>query len=361
MQYYVVPESEHNSLVRSAFAAKGFTDDEVEDITRACAAAARHGIRTHHSLKALHLDDLFGSSKGGCIPGAQIQEISTRFPATKLWNANRKCGPSVAYKAIEACIRLADEFGIGMVNVDNAFHYFWGGAYAIEAANQGYIAYTQCTALLAEVVPFGGKSASLGTNPHTWAFPTTNIVGFPILVDFATSSVAMGRVQQLLREGKRLPLGCAVDANGQPTEDPAQVSALLPFGAHKGYGLGLVNEIMAAYIGGSLPRVRGRTTDSAEKNTTCFQFMVIHPEAIQSGNYGRGRGRDANLKAVIEDMLCDGNETCLLPGQPEANIVAASKKAGGLLFTKAEIASFGEIARRLGVNWPMDQFATVEL
>ncbi len=79
-------------------------------------------------------------------------------------------------------------------------------------------------------------------------------------MDWATSTVAMGRVQALKREGKQLPPGAAVDKNGQPTTDPNEVSALLPFGGHKGYGMSLLNEIFGGLIGGSIPTIRGRAT-----------------------------------------------------------------------------------------------------
>ena len=84
---------------------------------------------------------------------------------------------------METCLRLADRFGIGQVSVDNAFHYLWGGGYVLAAARRGYIAYTSCTAGMAEVVPFQGVAPTLGTNPHSWAFPTQDLVGFPVLVD----------------------------------------------------------------------------------------------------------------------------------------------------------------------------------
>ena len=71
----------------------------------------------------------------------------------------------------------------------------------------------------------------MGTNPHSWGFPTQAAIGFPIVIDWATSTVAMGRVQVLKREGKKLPPGCAVDAEGRETDDPNKAVALLPFGA----------------------------------------------------------------------------------------------------------------------------------
>ena len=131
----------------------------------------------------------------------------------------------------------------------------------MKAAAQGYYAYTNCTSSLAEVVPFCGKTPTLGTNPHSWGLPTSKAVGFPVVVDWATSVIAMGRVQQLKRESKPLPPNAAVDSQGTVTTDPDQAVSLLPFGAHKGYGLGLLNEIVGAMTGGSLPTLRGIPKD----------------------------------------------------------------------------------------------------
>ncbi|MEM0897642.1 MAG: Ldh family oxidoreductase [Verrucomicrobiota bacterium] len=340
----------HFSLVKAAYAARGFSETECEDAARFCELATTHGIRTHNALKALHLDDLFGSKAGGCVPGAEIEDVSpsNRFAASRIWNANKKLGQSTAFAAMEECIRLADEFGIGQVSVDNAFHYLWGGGYVMDAAKRGYVAYTNCTAAVTEVVPFGGKHPTLGTNPHTWGFPTTEAVGFPVVVDWATSTVAMGRVQQFKREGKELPPNAAVDAEGNSTTDPNKVAALLPFGAHKGYGLSLINELVAALIGGSLPTIRSREIGDGEKRTPSFYFQVIHPEAMSCGRFAHGRTQAENVKAVIEDVLGHGNEKCLLPGQMEADFAKETRMAGGLLFSPAEINALNELAEQIG-------------
>ncbi len=345
----IVSTEEHNSLVQAAYEARGFKADESMDAAEMCAAATWHGNRTHNALKALHLDDLFGSKSGGCIPGAEIEVIANRFSAAEVWNSHKKLGQSVAKRAFNRAIELAEKHGIGIVSVDNCFHYLWGGGYVIDAAKRGYIAYTNCTSTLAEVVPFGGKTPTLGTNPHSWGFPTTEALGYPICIDWATSTVAMGRVQQLLREGKELPPFAAVDADGKPTTDPSEVSALLPFGAHKGYGLSLINEITAAFIGGSLPAHRGRISPSDdEKNSTAFFFQIIHPDAVSSGCFASGRDQKSNIKAVLADILGEGNENCLLPGQLEAEAAKKSEAAGGLLFSDAELAELNKMATSLG-------------
>jgi L-2-hydroxycarboxylate dehydrogenase (NAD+) len=157
----------------------------------------------------------------------------------------------------------------------------------------------------------------------------------------------------LKREGKLLPPDAAVDKDGKVTLDPNEAVSLIPFGAHKGYGLSLINEIVAGYIGGSLPTIRSRTHVPGEKQACAFFFQVIHPEAISSGAFAQGRSQGQNVKAVIDDVLGHGNEKCMLPGQLEATFAVRSQKAGGLLFSKAEVEAFNEIASHIG-HQPFD-------
>jgi LDH2 family malate/lactate/ureidoglycolate dehydrogenase len=363
---FIVPVKTHNDLVAAAYRHRGYTDDEAAAAARFSELTAWHGIKTHNAIKALHLDELFGSKApggGGCKPGAKIERLPSKYKAVQKWNANRKLGQATAFQAMDTAMKLADEFGVGVVAVDNALHYLWGGGYVIDAANKGYIAYTACTAALAEVVPFGGKFPTLGTNPHSWGFPTTDEIGFPICIDWATSIVAMGRIQQFIREGKPVPPGWGVDESGNETTDPSKIKALFPFGQHKGYGLSLIDEIYAAYIGGSIPTIRNRwdKVPAGEKGTCCFFFQCIRPDAISGDNFAMKRTQKQNVKAVLADILGHGNSGAMLPGQIEANNAALSKKHGGLLFTQAEIAALGEIAHEAAVNFDPKSFKTVEL
>lgn len=361
--YHVMPADVHDRIVAAAFRKRGYTQDEAAAAARFSNMASLHGIRTHNAIKALHLDEHLGSRSGGCKPGANIEKLPSKYKAVQRWNANRKLGMAVAFEAVQACMKMADEFGVGVVAVDNAFHYLWGGGYVIDAADRGYIAYTNCTSALAEVVPFGGKFPTLGTNPHSWAFPTRAAIGFPICVDWATSTVAMGRVQQFVREQRMLPPGCGVDKEGNETCDPNQVFALLPFGQHKGYGLALIDELIAAYTGGSLPTLRSRwnTGPRDEKHTPCFFFQCIRPDAIECFDFAQGRSQIDNVKAVLADIRGHGNEKALLPGQLEAEAAELSRKHGGLLFTAAEMKAFADIATEAAVEFDLSAFRTVEL
>ncbi len=358
-QFHIVPAEQHNELITAAYQHRGYTKEEATQAARFSAFSSHHGIRTHSAIKALHLDHLFGSVIGGCTPNVQIEKKACRFASSEIWNANKKLGQATAYEAIERAIELADKYGIGQISVDNAFHYLWGGGYVMEAAKRGYIAYTNCTSSLAEVVPFMGKFPTLGTNPHSWGFPTTDAIGFPIIIDWATSVISMGRVQQFQRESNDLPPNAAVDKDGNITLDPNAVSALMPFGAHKGYGLSLINETIAGFIGGSLPTLRSREISEGEKCTSAFYFQVIHPDALNAGAFAKDRNQTTNVRAIIEDILGHGNENCLLPGQLEARWAERVDKAGGLLFSTAEIEAFNEIAKECGApKWNSSHLKT---
>ena len=355
--FFVVPQEKHDKLIEKAYHRRGYSADEAAMAARFSGYASWHGIRTHNAIKALHLDHLFGSGASGCKPNVAIEKIPGRFAAAEVWNANRKLGQAVAYEAMDRCMELADKYGVGVVSVDNAFHYLWGGGYVMYAAKKGYIAYTNCTAALAEVVPFQGTTPTLGTNPHSWGFPTTESIGFPIVVDWATSVMAMGRVQQLAREGKPLPPDAAVDKNGKPTTVASEAAALIPFGAHKGYSLSLIDEIVGAFIGGSLPTLRSRWQEDNEKHTPCFFFQAIHPDAMSSGQFALGRNRNENIKAVMDNILSGANAKCLLPGQLEAEAAKRCERNSGLLFSAAEIEALNQIAQECGdPAWDVSTF-----
>ena len=361
--YFIIPESQHNALVEAVYRGRGFLADEAAEGARLCAEASRHGIRTHNAIKALHLDHLFGSGSKGCVPGAQIEEIPTRFAAAKAWNANRKLGQSTAYRAMDAAIALAERYGVGTVSVDNAFHYLWGGGYVMDAAKRGYIAYTNCTAALAEVVPFGGKFPTLGTNPHSWGFPTTR--GGRL-----SGRHRLGHLRD--RDGPRPAAEArgpspSAERRARPQRetrrsDPHQAASLLPFGAHKGYGLVAHRRDRRRLHRGLAPHPAQPLGHGARGEAHVRLLLPGRsiPDAISGGAFAKGRSQAANVKAVMADILGHGNEACLLPGQLEARWAKRTSDAGGLLFTQAEVDAFNELAEEAGVQrWRVSHSASV--
>src|SRR5690349_14284573 len=98
---FIVPPQVHNNLVSAAYRKRGFSADEAAAGARFSEITAWHGIKTHNAIKALHLDELFGSKTGGCKPNAKIDKLPSQFKAVEKWNANRKLGQAVAFEAME--------------------------------------------------------------------------------------------------------------------------------------------------------------------------------------------------------------------------------------------------------------------
>ena len=164
----------------------------------------------------------------------------------------------------------------------------------------------------------------------------------------------MGRVQQLKREGKISSPGAAVDNNGDETTNPEEVAALKPL-CDKGYGLSLINELVAVFIGASKPTLRSRHLDDEDKHTPNFYFQVIHPEALSSGAFAKGRNQSENIKVVLDDILGEGNENCIIPGQIEAKFAALTEKSGRVTFFP-KILEFNQIADVRAEPWQMSDF-----
>jgi len=166
--------------------------------------------------------------------------------------------------AMQMAIDKAKDVGIGVVTITNSSHSGAIGHHAMRAANQDMIGMVMTGGGL-QVVPTFGAEGRLGTNPVAMAAPTRNEP--PFLFDAATSSVAMNKVYLARRMGVDLEPGTVSDKDGTPimTESPAPALDdpffLLPLGAtrelgsHKGYGLGMMVEIMTSIMAGAEPNM----------------------------------------------------------------------------------------------------------
>ena len=91
-------------------------------------------------------------------------------------------------------------------------------------------------------------------------------------------------------------------------------------------------------------------------------FQVIHPDAVSGGAFAQGRSQAENVKAVLDDVAGHGNDKVIFPGQIEAASAARSEEHGGLLFSKAEVEEFNELATECGRDaWQLEGLKSVEI
>jgi LDH2 family malate/lactate/ureidoglycolate dehydrogenase len=169
--------------------------------------------------------------------------------ATALLDGGNGIGQVAGWRAMEASIRKAQQFGIGLTLVRNTNNLGFLAFYTLHAATQGFVGITMGNANAA-ISPWGGAEAFFGTNPISIAVPGN---GEPVALDMSSSVVARGKVRKAQRLGERIPLGWALDESGVPTDDPgaALKGTLVPIGGPKGYGLALMVDVLAGMLSGA--------------------------------------------------------------------------------------------------------------
>ncbi|MDG1279839.1 MAG: Ldh family oxidoreductase [Pseudorhodobacter sp.] len=184
------------------------------------------------------------------------------------------------------------------------------GYFTRQIAEAGYIGlgFTNATPVVA---PPGGKIRMIGTNPIAFSVPDGQ-GGLALHMDQSTSAVALGKITQARAAGQSIPLGWAVDAEGKPTTDPeaALAGALVSSGGHKGWGFGLMAEVMAAVLTGStLSRdVAPLKTPTGRPHDLGQTYLLIDPQAFA------GDAAYAALARLAETVALD--EGARLPGVP---------------------------------------------
>ena len=233
-------------------------------------------------------------------------------PSLGRLNGDNGFGHAAAAAAMRHAIALARETGAACVGVHNS-NFFGAGAYFVQqAAAAGMISLAMSNSF-PKVAAHGGRSAVFGTNPLAFGAPRRN--GESILFDLATSALAGSTVREHIERGLALPAGFAIDAAGVPITDPKRVNegALLPFGGAKGYGFGLLVEILAGVLtGAGISYGVASMYENFERSGDNGHFFIVLDAA-------RLLGRDPyfdRLDALIGLIkLSNSSSEVLLPGE----------------------------------------------
>lgn len=280
--------------------------------------------------------------------------IVKQTAATALVDGNNLFGPTVGKFAMDIAVQKAKEAGVGWVSVKGSNHFGIAGYYSIRAMEQGMLgmAFTNTSP---KMVPTRAREMALGTCPISLAAPANN--GDSMVLDMATTVVALGKAEVKKTLHEQIPLGWGVDKNGKPTADPDEVlgeGGLLPLGGleetsgYKGYGLNLMVEIFCGILSGSAfgPFIRQWALhDGISDLGQCF--IAINPEAFAPGFSDRMSqllDHCRNLEPV------EGETEVLVPGDPERQHMAKCDRLGGIPYKHKQIQWADDLAAQHGVQ-----------
>ncbi len=171
--------------------------------------------------------------------------------AVAVMDGDQGLGHYVGHEAMSLAIGKAAKFGVGAVGVHNSNH-FGTGAYFVNLAAENNMIGLAFSNSVARVAAYGGREPVFGTNPFAFGVPGRE--GKNMLLDMSTSGLCGSQVMKYAEEGKPLPEGIAVDAQGKSVLDARELdsAALLPFGGARGYGIALMIEILSSVLTGAL-------------------------------------------------------------------------------------------------------------
>lgn len=234
-------------------------------------------------------------------------------------------GQLAARAAVDEIDRLSSEHGIATAAVRGSTHFGTAGFYARALARRGKVAIVVSNSEPI-VVPFGGREALLGTNPFAFAAPTS---GDPVSLDMATSTSAMGKVLLAQAKGTPIPGDWGVDAAGVPTTDPDAVTALLPAGGPKGYGLAFLIEVLGGVLTGAAVAgdIGNMYSDFSKPQDVGHWMMALDVSRFIPLDDFVTR-MDGLIDAAHSTAPAPGFDRVLVPGEPEESTRRSRVESG---------------------------------
>jgi LDH2 family malate/lactate/ureidoglycolate dehydrogenase len=299
----------------------------------------------HDSHGVFRIKDYADEIKEGKINVRTRPTIIYETATTAIIDGKLQFGQVTAKMGMEVAMRKARENRLGAVGLIHCNHIGRLGAYAQMAAEQGMIGLVMCNSPPGgNVVPYGGKKPLLGTNPIAAGVPAGKFT--PFIMDFATSTVAQGKIRIKYISGEKIPLGWIIDKDGNPTDDPSKLyegGMLLPFGGHKGYALALLIDILAGALTGA------GCASAREHESQHGAFMIaINIEGFTPQEKFLERVEEF-LSKIKETPAVAGVERVMVPGEPEFEAMEA-RRVKGIPIPEKICHSLFNLAKETGLN-----------
>ena len=305
MSERLVPQQKLESFTAACLEKLGLLGVDARFVAQTLVAANLRGVDSHGVVRLPHYATRLRNGTVKPRPSIEVRRTGTSAAVVE---GDAGMGQLVAARAMQEAIALAKASGVGAVVARNSSHRGACAWFVEMATREGMIgvALTHTDPIM---VPPGMKRIFLGSNPIAFGAPGGD--GPPVIVDMSTTHAAWGKVLVARQEGKAIPPDWGVDANGRATTDANAVVGLAPTGAHKGYALAMMVEILCAHLAG-VPFALHVTKMYGEldKPRNLGHFML----ALDVARFTDSRVFASQIKQLLEEIHVEG---ALAPGEPE--------------------------------------------
>ena len=259
------------NLAKNVMLANGCDTANAEALADIICRAERDGSHSHGLFR---VPGYVKALRSGKVDGKAKPTIKHLTPAVIQVDGHGCFAPLAQAVGLPALAEATEKIGIAALSLVGVHHFAALWPETEYLADRGFVGIA-CTAYMPAVAPAGSNEALFGTNPLSFAWPRPG--HNPVVYDMATASMAMGDVQIAARDGREVPLGTGLDANGQPTTDPAEIAkgVLLPFGGYKGSAIAMMVELLAAGMTGEQFSFEARDTDNKDGGPPRGGEMII--------------------------------------------------------------------------------------
>lgn len=337
------------AFAHALLARAGLDDDKAGTVAEILLEADLLGHTTHGlALLALYLAEI----EKGAMAKTGEPRLLADFPAAVTWDGLRLPGPWLVVRALDVAVARAKVNGTCTVVIRRSHHIACLAAYLRRVTDQGLMVLLSCSdPMITSVAPHGGRRGVMTPNPLAAGWPTE---GDPVMLDISMSITTNALTNRLRNEAKKFPGAWALDANGQPTDDPAELSAnppgaLLPIGGtdhgHKGYALGLLVEALTGGLAG-----HGRADPKEGWGASVF-IQVLAP-GLFGGEKNFRRQTEAVAAACRASPPRAGFERVRLPGENGLHR-RRTQLAHGVELHPGILSALAPWAEKLGVSLPV--------
>jgi uncharacterized oxidoreductase len=323
-----IPRDELHAYVHGIFTSLGSDAREAGLMADHLVQANLYGHDSHGiSLIPLYVRMV---SEGKVQPNTRVRTVLDNGSLMTL-DAGRGFGQAAGHEAMSIAIERASQTGSLILALRNSHHLCRIGHWAEQCAAAGLVSVHFVNVLHGApvVAPYAGADARLHTNPFAVGVPRQG--KHPLILDFATSRAAQGKMRIAMNRGVEVPPGYLIDEHGAPTLDPgvvyrSPIGALLPFGDHKGAGLGFVCDVLAGALSGAGTLHEGNLEDGVYINN--MLSILIDPSRLGGCDDWQAE-LEAGAAYVQSSPPRDNMGAVLLPGDVEQD-VAQTRLANGI-------------------------------
>jgi uncharacterized oxidoreductase len=343
----VKPESLERFAAR-LLAAGGALPEEADLVAASLVDANLKGYDSHGVMRVPYY--VQAMREGEMVSGATL-EVLDEGPSRLVTDAHWGLGQVQARKLLGRLREKVREAGLALGTARHCGHIGRLGEYCEQLAEEGLVSMLMVNSHggAVRVAPPGGRAPRLSTNPLAIGVPHGET---PLVLDFSTSATAEGKVRVKKIAGQPCPEGWLIDSQGRPTTDPNVLyanppGAILPMGgaqAYKGFGLGLMIEILTgALSGGSCAK-----EVPYPRKGNCVFMLLIDPERF-GGREHFAQEVSALVRYVRACPRVEGVEEILLPGDPERRL-AQQRQREGIPLDEENWQALVRLAETLGVS-----------